>query len=105
MNLGEVFTIIQSMMTFFVVSDMFYERILRNKLLPKLNAALGLPGLDRDELHKPRCNGCFLHGSWILNKPEKVSAMNCSTKLLSAYGLCNEARARLPPQTIKEVER
>jgi hypothetical protein len=63
-NLGDIFTVVQSIMSFLIISDVFYERIIQHKLIPKISSNIGLLGLDRDHTYQPRCDEC-LHRSSI----------------------------------------
>ncbi len=58
-NLGDVFTIAQSMMTFLIMTDVFYERIIQHKLVPRMNPNISLRGLDRGHIHKLGCEECL----------------------------------------------
>ncbi|MBS7623025.1 hypothetical protein KEJ39_05045 [Candidatus Bathyarchaeota archaeon] len=49
MNFGDAFTVVQSIMTFLIVTDVFYERIVLNKLLPKVCANVSLLGISRKQ--------------------------------------------------------
>ncbi|MEM2941809.1 MAG: hypothetical protein QXT81_00035 [Candidatus Bathyarchaeia archaeon] len=49
MNFGDAFTVVQSIMTFLIVTDVFYERIVLNKLLPKVCTNVSLLGIARKQ--------------------------------------------------------
>jgi len=51
-------------MTFLIITDVFYERIIEHKLIPKIGPNIGLLGLDRGHTYQPICGEC-LHGSSI----------------------------------------
>jgi len=56
MSFGEAFTLIQSVMAFIIVTDVFYERIIQNKLLHRINVSLSILRLDQSRLHKLKCS-------------------------------------------------
>ena len=59
-NFGDAFTIVQSLMTFLIVTDVFYERIIQNKLLPKISTNVSLLGVARSHGGKTACGSCLL---------------------------------------------
>ena len=59
-NFGDAFTIVQSLMTFLIVTDVFYERIIQNKLLPRISTNVSLLGVARSHGGKTACGSCLL---------------------------------------------
>ncbi|MEM3595517.1 MAG: hypothetical protein QXL25_02890, partial [Candidatus Bathyarchaeia archaeon] len=47
MNPTEIYILIQSLMTFIIVTDIFYERIIQNKLMRRLTLRRKLVECDR----------------------------------------------------------
>ena len=56
MNFGDAFTVVQSIMTFLIVTDVFYERIVLNKLLPKVYTNISLLGITRKQSDRTVAN-------------------------------------------------
>ena len=67
MNFGDAFIIVQSLMTFLIVTDVFYERIIQNKLLPKISPNVSLLGIVRSNSDKTAYDKCLLGDSGAAN--------------------------------------
>jgi hypothetical protein len=72
-SFGEVFTFVQGIMTFLVVTDVFYERIIQDKILPKMNANLGLLGLSHSHHARTRCGRCLDEGIAMRELDQDIS--------------------------------
>ena len=66
-DFGDAFTIVQSLMTFLIVTDVFYERIIQNKLLPKMSPNVSLLGIKRNSSEKIACGKCLLRDQHTAN--------------------------------------
>lgn len=66
-SFGEVFTFVQSIIGFLVVSDIFYERIIQNKLMPKMNNDSEIVALDTRRPKGTRCSECSRLNRTIAN--------------------------------------
>lgn len=87
-NFGDAFTIVQSIMTFLIVTDVFYERIIQNKLLPKMSTNVSLLGITRRHSDKTACNRCLLRDPNTAN----ASPAGAFPTLLSMTTSGNRAR-------------
>lgn len=73
-NFGDIFTVVQSIMTFLIITDVFYERIIQHKLIPKISPNIGLLGLDRGRAYQPRCDECPHQSSVEVRRSDLSSA-------------------------------
>lgn len=89
MNFGDAFIIVQSLMTFLIVTDVFYERIIQNKLLPKIGPNVSLLGIMRSHSDKTACDKCLFRDSSTVN-----SSPAGFPTLLSMTALTNRIRRR-----------
>jgi hypothetical protein len=76
-SFGEVFTFVQSIIGFLVVSDIFYERIIQNKLIPKMNNDSEIIGLDIRQPKGTRCSDCSRLKRIIANSKNAPKAIEC----------------------------
>ena len=76
-SFGEVFTFVQSIIGFLVVSDIFYERIIQNKLIPKMNNDSEIVDLDTREPKGTRCSECSRLNRSIANSKNAPKAIEC----------------------------